>query len=264
MYRCRACATAFVDPMLTDEELTAYYARYHLSDDEGGLYDSVERRMEADFPAKLALLKGHVSPPARVLDVGCGKGFFARACQGAGYRVKGLDLSESGVEYAKQKLGVDAVCGDIRNFDLSDGAYDAVTFWATIEHLPRPVETLTHIARVLKPGGVLLLDTGIGDDWLDRLLPGRVQWYDPPQHLFVFSNEGLRRAVEQAGFQVVANDSSFERTPARRAIKTVPNGVMAGCLRAVAVAGRMRLSDESFVRFPIGNLQLMVARRTGT
>ena len=42
------------------------------------------------------------------------------------------------------------------------GTFDVVTFWATIEHLPDPGAMLRHIFDILKPGGRLFLDTGIG------------------------------------------------------------------------------------------------------
>ncbi|HRJ49239.1 MAG TPA: class I SAM-dependent methyltransferase, partial [Phycisphaerales bacterium] len=144
---------------------------------------------------------------------------------------------------------------------LGIGAFDVATFWATIEHLPDPVGMLRDIHDMLRPGGVLLLDTGIGDDWLDRLLPGRVQWYAPPQHLFVFSGSGFARSVEQAGFQVVHHDRCFDRSRRRRMIRMVRNGVTAALLRAASEIGRLKPGPFAFTRFPLGNLQSIVARK---
>jgi SAM-dependent methyltransferase len=262
MFRCSACRTAFVHPTPSDEELTRFYNTYHLGDDQGGTYDAVEARMQADFPAKVALVKSATGGnPGRVLDVGCGKGYFVKACRDAGIDAQGCDLSESGVAFAREKLGVPATAGLLRDLIPTLGQFDTATFWATIEHLPDPVGTLRDIHAVLKPGGRLLMDTGIGADWLDNLLPGCAQWYNPPEHLFVFSGAGLRKAVELSGFTVESHAQNFERSGLRRLMKNTRNALLATGLRLAAGAGRMKSSGFTMTRYPVGNLQSIVARK---
>ena len=73
MFRCRSCRTAFVWPQPTPAQLAAFYSRYHLDAASGGYYEEVESRMQADFSAKVRLLKQALGGRAgRVLDVGCG------------------------------------------------------------------------------------------------------------------------------------------------------------------------------------------------
>jgi len=264
-YRCRQCGTAYVDPLPSDAFLAEYYSTYHLDDAAGGVYDQIESRMQSDFPAKLDLVRRYTSSTngssTRILDVGCGKVFFVKAAVDGGLDAEGCDLSSSGVSYAVDVLGVKAHLGPLEALKARGDQFDAVTFWATIEHLPNPMDMLRDIYDVLKPGGMLFLDTGIGDDWLDRLVPGRVQWYDPPQHLFVFSAKGLSTAVESAGFKMLNHDCCFERTAWRRFLRRLRNGTTASILRAAAELGRLESSGFRFTRFPLGNLQSIVARR---
>lgn len=243
--------------------LSQFYDQYHKAADEGGWYSSVEARMQADFASKIAVVRSSASNAAamRLLDVGCGKGYFVRACVDNGLQsAEGIDLSESGVAHAKEVLGVSATCGRLEDLAPLLGTYDVVTFWATIEHLPDPIATLSTIRSVLKPGGLLCLDTGIGDDWLDKLLPGRVQWYDPPQHLTVFSQKGMRSALNSAGFAVVSFDSCFDRSAGRKAMRQLRSALTASALRASAVLGRLSGSEFEFTRFPLGNLMMVVAK----
>lgn len=268
MYRCECCALAFVHPLPDDEFLARFYSTYHTALAEGGGYEQVEDRMNADFPAKIARLRRQLAAAgigegARVLDVGCGKGFFVRACVDAGLAAEGIDLSDTAVAHATGTLGVKATCGRLEDLAGQLGPFDAVTFWATIEHLPHPVETLRAIGRVLKPGGLLLLDTGIGHDWLDRLLPGVNQWYDPPEHLYVFSAEALRLGLEAAGFRLVDLDRNFERNLPRLLARTLRGFVAALALRLAAELGRAtgKRGAFNFTRLPMGNLMSGVARK---
>src|SRR5688500_16821029 len=109
MYRCTDCHSAFVSPMPSPEQLRDFYSGYHRSDAEGGVYDVIDQRMKRSFPAKVEMVKqaaaaAGVAKP-RVLDVGCGKGFFVRACADAGLDAEGIDISESGIRYATEQLG---------------------------------------------------------------------------------------------------------------------------------------------------------------
>lgn len=262
MYRCVSCGTAFVSPVPSGDALSRFYEKFHLNDDAGGIYDVVEGRMKADFPAKVdRILRATGGSPGRLLDVGCGKGYFVKVCMDRGMVAEGIDLSETGIAHAVDRLGVKAIAGDLASRKEELGVFDSVTFWATIEHLPDPIAMLRDIHDVLKPGGRLFVDTGIGNDWLDRLLPGVVQWYDPPQHLFVFSLAGLKHALDKAGFDLMEADACFERSPIRKAIRIARGAAVATGLRAVAAIGRMRPQSFNVTRYPLGNLMSAVAVR---
>ena len=260
MFRCRGCKTSFCSPPPSESELNEYYASYHLSDAEGGVYDSVELRMQVDFPAKLNLMKkfGEVGD---LLDVGCGKGFFVKYCRDQGINAQGVDLSQSAVDFAAKEFQLSLHHGSLQNCSTLDPLFDTISLWATIEHLSDPRGTIEAAVARLKVGGYLHLDTGIGYDWLDRLLPGNVQWFDPPQHLFVFSGDGLHSLLEQCGLKVVRHDRCFERNLARKVLRTIRCGMAAASYRGLATAFRLTKSMKQMTRIPLGNLQSLTARK---
>jgi hypothetical protein len=110
----------------------------------------------------------------------------------------------------------------------------------------------------------LFLDTGIAADWLERLLPGVTQWYDPPQHLWVFSARGLLALLQSASFSPVCVDTCFERNRVRKAVRMVRGAAAAAGLRVVAAATRLSCGGFQFTRYPLGNLMSVVARRNTT
>jgi SAM-dependent methyltransferase len=260
MYRCKGCGLAFVSPIPTDDYLKEFYARYHRVLEQGGGYELIEKRMEQDFQAKLGRLRHGLGPGRhRVLDVGCGKGHFVLAANQAGFEASGIDLSEVAVGAARAN-GASARCMQVEELAARGEAYDAVTFWATIEHVPDPLGTLSAIRKLLKSEGMLFLDTGVGDDLLERLLPGKPQWFDPPQHLYVFSQLSMHQALQRSGFAVSAIDPSFERNRLRRVVRCVRGLGCAIALRAVAVAFGLRSGPYKFTRYPLGNLMFVTAK----
>jgi len=266
LYRCDGCGNSFCYPVPTDEELAHYYRTYHLSASEGGLYDVVDARMQADFPAKLAMIR-KLGPVGRLLDVGCGKGYFVDYCSRQGIQAQGIDLSASAIEYAKANHQGEYYCGKLEQaselgFEDPDQLFDTMTMWATIEHVSDPASLLRAAMSRLNVGGMLHLDTGIGNDWMDRWLPGNVQWYDPPQHLFVFSEQGMRKLCEDVGFKIVRYTGCFERTAARWWMRVVRNGVATLLFATVARALGLTKSMKQTTRFPMGNLQSISLQRT--
>jgi SAM-dependent methyltransferase len=287
--RCRGCGTAQLDPQPSAEELGRFYEGYHASLDRG--YDRYEPRTAEDFPAKAALIRSLLRPrevvgaaqrvsqstapgsvqseaQPRLLDVGCGSGAFLRTATESGFRAEGIDLSHAATERARA-AGLQAHTGDlIRDRPPTwNQAFDAVTLLATIEHLPDPVATLTAARACLAPGGILICDTGLGEAGVECLLPGYSQWYEAPEHLFVFTARGLAEAMTAAGLVPELIDRNWDRTRRRRWLRRSRH---AGICVAAYLATRCLLGTRGFrqsrrqSKWPIGRLLLIAARPAPT
>jgi ubiquinone/menaquinone biosynthesis C-methylase UbiE len=101
--------------------------------------------------------------PTRVLEIGCGPGYFAeRVQQETGARVRALDLSPRMVELARDR-GVAAEVGDVQELPFADRTFDcAVANWL-LYHVPSLDRGLAELARVLGPPGRLVAATFAGD-----------------------------------------------------------------------------------------------------
>jgi SAM-dependent methyltransferase len=238
-----------------------------MSEANGGTYDEVEQRMQADFPAKSALVLAATGQTCfRLLDVGCGKGFFVKAAGEFGIDAQGIDVSQTAVEYATKILKVKATAGRIedRLSALAANPFDVVTLWATIEHLPDPAAVLRATHACLKPGGLLMCDTGVGNLFWERLLVGHNQWYDAPQHLFVFSTHGISALLESTGFQVVSIDKNFDRSFVRRLLRAARHAALCAisflCLAPLLGSRGFRKMQQE-AKWPLGRLMSVVAKR---
>lgn len=265
-YTCVGCHSSQIKPFPSNSELERFYDQFHCSEDEGGSYDFIEDRMKEDFPIKVKLIKKYLNESEiNLLDVGCGKGFFVEACLKNKINARGIDVSKSGIDYALNKLNVRAEQTDIVSFSNqleNHNKYDVITLWATIEHLPNPQEVFLAIYTCLKPGGLFFMDTGLGNDRFEKILSGHSQWFDAPQHLFVYSVEGLKILLGNSGFRIMKIDKNFERNYIRRIIKFLRHFVI--CFGSFLIL-RPILGEKGFdamqkeSKWPIGKLLQVIA-----
>lgn len=147
----------------------------------------------------------------RLLDIGCGGGHLIREARAEGWRTVGTDLAHEACATAAATGQV--VQADARALPFSGAAFDALTVVNVLDHTIHPRRVLQEAARVLRPGGLLVVripNATFHAPWAPLLahLGPLVRWrrWDayPILHLFAFSPHALRRLVERAGFDVVA------------------------------------------------------------
>jgi ubiquinone/menaquinone biosynthesis C-methylase UbiE len=96
-----------------------------------------------------------------ILDAGCGSGHCTEliAREFTPSRLVAFDLMPEQIALARERgLDADIFVGDMTDVDLPDGAFDAVFIFGVLHHIPEWRKALIEMARVLKPGGVLLVE----------------------------------------------------------------------------------------------------------
>ncbi len=93
----------------------------------------------------------------RVLDAGCGTGWFSQAVCERGAQVTALDIGPRLVAQMREKCDADPVVGSTLELPFADGRFDVVISTEVIEHTPDPRAAVAELTRVLSPGGLLVL-----------------------------------------------------------------------------------------------------------
>lgn len=140
----------------------------------------------------------------RLLDVGCSTGDFVwEMGQQPGWTALGLDISLAAVTYARDQLGVATAVGGLNAAPLSAGSLDAITMWNVFEHVYDPRTVIAEAARLLRPGGVLVI-THPNVASLDRRLFGHM-WigYELPRHLYLYPAALLRALMAEYGLHEI-------------------------------------------------------------
>ncbi len=201
-----------ISPDIDASQLTAQESSY------------IETQLQANlqkFTNQADILAKHLSlQNIKVLDIGCGGGLFLSLLKERGARVIGIELSNSRAQYAKTKHGLEIDKHPIESDFWQSGyanRFDAITLWDVIEHVNYPQQTLQCAVSVLKPGGLLLIDTPCRDSFYHRfgeftykLTRGKYPTFLNAMyssHLFghkqIFSTNEMRKLFETVGLEVI-------------------------------------------------------------
>jgi SAM-dependent methyltransferase len=162
---------------------------------------------------RLRMLRAGVSPPARLVDAGAGRGRFVAAARRAGYDAEGFE-PDPGRAAAGAGYGVRLRVAGIEDAGLESGSLDAVTAWHVLEHVEDPDVAVATLAGWLRPGGALLVGVPNLDSLQARL--GGERWYhlDLPRHRTHFTPAGLHALLRRHGLDPVrTHHVLFEHNP---------------------------------------------------
>jgi SAM-dependent methyltransferase len=200
MVRCPSCQFIYLNPRPTNESLLRFYQHY--LPEEGSSIQAWQKMMRPVFKRSARLVQQYKGK-GRFLDVGAGFGFFLSEMKSRGWEVMGVEISQKGMDYARDVLGLTIHQGPLEKITLPENYFDAVTGFYVIEHLPNPMPFLKECHRILKPGGLLLLryphTTPIKN--LLSLFGIENRLYDLPAHLSDFSPDMIQRCLERVGFE---------------------------------------------------------------
>ncbi len=211
----------FIDTLDPVESISPDIDVSQLTEREAAYIETQLHANAGKFKHQVDVLKKHLRvEDANVLDIGCGGGLFLSLLRQEGANVTGIELSDSRAHYAASKYNLAIHKRPIESDFWQKGYaahFDAVTLWDVIEHVNYPLQTLQCAAAVLKPGGLLLIDTPSRDSFYHqvgeltyRLSGGKFPTFLNAMysaHLFghkqIFSTSEMKELLEAVGLKVI-------------------------------------------------------------
>jgi SAM-dependent methyltransferase len=267
--RCNQCSLMYATPRLraldhavvskTDPDfLTGMLDRKHDS------RMTKERLQVADYEDTRAWLSERFPRRGRLVEIGSGLGFLLHSFVSDGWAGLGIDPDPLCCEHARKILGLDVISGTLSEAALPPDSVDCVVMLHVLEHVPDPLGTLRQILRVLKPGGVLVLETPRYDTPSFRLLKHRERSISCAGHVYFFTTPTLEACVNRAGFSVIRRNLVGRSLTLDRMLRNV--GVMTKSERImnwVIAAGERLNLDKIRFKVNIGDMErLYVAKPT--
>lgn len=194
------------------------------------------------------------------LDVGAAAGFALRALADDGWQVRGIEPNASMASYARLHNGVAVDLGSFEAFAPNE-RFNLVTMLQVVAHFVDPRQAMRKAARIVVPGGHLLIETW---DRMSRAArwSGR-SWheYSPPSVLHMFSREGLIRLVADTGFALVAQGRPLKRISAGHAKSLLRHKAKNSLRYRILSAAAAILPEETALPYPGDDLFWALFRR---
>jgi SAM-dependent methyltransferase len=183
LYKCDSCALLFRHPYISESELKKAYKEF-----SSAAWTYTGRRNDFDLAADVIQ---NSYPNGTILDIGCFRGDFLNLLPNT-FLKYGTELSKSARKIARQH-GIKIVGTSINHMEINRPMFHVITLLDVFEHLTNPMDSLKKVAKLLLPGGIIIISTGNTDSFLWRLM--RLDyWYYSPEHVSFFNLRWFRWA----------------------------------------------------------------------
>jgi 2-polyprenyl-3-methyl-5-hydroxy-6-metoxy-1,4-benzoquinol methylase len=214
--KCDECNLVSIWPRPSEEEIQEMYAEEYFTEADNQTHhmddDYVAILSNADYSSGVAEMKKRLGLGGKIMDVGCATGNFLHELKKNGFDVAGTELSVYASNYGRENFGINIVNAPFDSkligTHFSENSFDIIMMNDVLEHFTHPKQALEVAYKLLKPGGVILIQLPGTLNLLSsklafamfRILNTQKTMTIPPYHLTEFSNSTSRRILEVAGF----------------------------------------------------------------
>lgn len=202
--QCRDCGIGYMEAFPAN--LGDVYSHEGYNDTQETNYlHNVDYRKKRFAMERLTIIRRHITKAAidtRLLDVGCGTGWFLEVAMQEGFVAYGLELGKEIAAATSKRLKIKVFTETLQEMPVSE-KFDVITLFDLLEHVPDPKAVLRSVREHLNPGGIALIFCPNLDSVGMRILQERSSLVMPAEHLFYFTPKSLRRLIEQTPLEVV-------------------------------------------------------------
>ncbi|MFQ5713598.1 MAG: class I SAM-dependent methyltransferase [Candidatus Scalinduaceae bacterium] len=203
--RCNSCKVRYATKVPLNPS-DFYDGEVYLDHARDSYMKNVEFRKKRFGTERLEIISRHLPDsrhtPKRLLDVGCGTGWFIEIVQESGYEVQGIELGKELRDWTRKRLNVviwDCTLSEIPETET----YDAITMFDLIEHVADPVKLLRDARERLNPEGIILVFTPNYDSLGITLMKENSSQIAPVDHLVYFTPPSISKAAELAKLKII-------------------------------------------------------------
>jgi len=212
LLQCKKCSFVSTSPLPGDEILNIHYDSNYWK----GQHDEVPLYLQLFFSLRvrsiLCELKKHTLPKGKILDWGSGDGAWVRLLRRKGFDAWGID------PFSNPEKTDCLIQGTLNSAKFEDRHFDAVICFHVLEHLEDPLNEVKEAVRILRPGGIMIIEVPNINSWGFSLFKMNWQPLHLPAHVNHFTPETLEKVFQMADnvnllklshFSVKASPASF-------------------------------------------------------
>lgn len=204
IFQCGKCNFSFTQDFPAESEIGRYYdsSEYisHTDTQKGIINRLYHLARVIALKTKSRLVTGNSTCSERkLLDVGCGTGYFLNRMKELKWDVVGIEQSLEVREQVKRKFAIEPFPSEYL-FEIKKESFNAITMWHVLEHVEHLNETMSTLHNVLKDDGTLFI--ALPNKASSDAFHYASEWaaYDVPRHLWHFSPNDFTKLAKKHGF----------------------------------------------------------------
>jgi 2-polyprenyl-3-methyl-5-hydroxy-6-metoxy-1,4-benzoquinol methylase len=205
LWKCGECGFIFTQGVPPADEIGKYYQSQDYishSDTSKGLMNKAYHISRNFMLGKKYRMIKRVSQGKKLLDIGCGTGYFAGYLKQKGYKVAGVEADQNARDFAKRVFGVPVFSpAEFLNGEI-EGSFDVITLWHVLEHLDDFNLYLERMLEHLTPFGTIVIALPNCSALDARHYRGYWAGYDVPRHLWHFTPSTFKILAEKHDLKI--------------------------------------------------------------
>jgi SAM-dependent methyltransferase len=259
---CGRCGHQFVERGQHAEPVVAIYGDEYFNDGKGGYRGYLHEQSVLLSRARwYAQLLSQRMAPGTVLDIGTAAGFFLSVLADRGWKAQGIEPNASMAAFARNQFQLTVHHRAFEDYG-GPGEFDLLTMLQVIAHFARPREAVLKAARLIKPGGYLLIESWDRHSFTASAFGRSWHEYNPPSVLHMFSRTGLIRMVSSAGFELTAYGRPRRWITAGHAQSVLQHRSASSLTYRLLFAISKLLPQQTAIPYPGNDLFWALFRRT--
>jgi len=206
VWKCETCGTLFLFPPPGQTETESIYGKEYFAGAKEGFgyvdYDADKAAMRSVFERYLRDFERILGKAGRLVDIGAATGYFMKIAEERGWVTHGIEISAYAADFGRSR-GLDIETGTIHTATFEKESFDLVTMWDILEHVPDPALDIGKACSLLKPGGLLAINTPDSGSRFAKLRGPSWHLLVPPEHIFYFNRKSLKLLLDRNGLEIL-------------------------------------------------------------
>jgi len=193
--KCNECGLGFLS-----NEIEYNYTENYNSPSYYKLLIRLQGELSRRYNKQLKEINKIANKQGKLIDIGCSIGLFLNSATSFGFEPYGYDINKINLNKAKQFFAINTLLDNYLEDKKYKNLFDVATMWDVLEHLKDPVEYLSKLISIVKPGGLLVVQCPNMESYEFFKFGNKWNWLTPGDHLQFFTTTTLARVVAAAGF----------------------------------------------------------------